>query len=52
MRLLAARGAADGINAFIFRKERKNDTMHVAVIPAAHYSVVMRTVSSRIRLRG
>lgn len=51
-RIAIAARKTDGTSAFIFRKKHKNDTTHVAMILTAHYSVVLRTVSSRIRLRG
>jgi len=36
------------MSAFIFRKKRENDT-YVAVIPDAHYSVVLRTVAYSLK---
>jgi len=42
-----------GTCTFIFRKKHKSDTRCTSLlIPIAHYSVVLRTVSSHIRLRG
>jgi len=42
-----------GTCTFIFRKKHKSDTRCTSLlIPIAHYSVILRTVSSHIRLRG